>query len=206
MAKQNIWRTAVDISGGACALCSDFAEILFQIARPPLKSDRAGRWCCRICLLDPVRDIRFIDRRGDELTGTAERRQEVEDQVAIALYHAARDRADSPDGIDWGAPLEVPPLPAGYSHVLSALAKLAQVDTEFTGLREKYQEAQFFSPKQMLLVQWRLAKFGIEHEPQFFAVSTRSDKELSQVRGLEDWQRKKLAPYLSWSQRSRFGL
>jgi hypothetical protein len=158
-------------------------------------------------VLDPARSIGAIDRRGDTLQG-ARIARELDAQTAITLHLESRDRAEHPE-IDYGPPLELPPLPAPYQHVLSALDRCRRVDAEFltaiSELRDRYQQAVFFSPKQMLLLQWRLAENGITHDPGCFVVSTRSEKEVAQVHSLSDWQKRKLAAYLSWQQRSRWG-
>jgi hypothetical protein len=104
---------------------------------------------------------------------------------------------------------ESPPLPADYVRVLAVLDRLTRADDEsgsaIAEMRESYKSAACFTPKQMLFVQWRLAKCGIEHEPRSFAVSLRSDRETAQIRGFNDWRKKKIAPYLSWEQRGKFG-
>jgi hypothetical protein len=151
--------------------------------------------------------VRVIDRRGDVL-GTPKRiAYELNLLTAIALHSHVRDRQP---GIDYGPPPPLPPFPADYSRVLAVLDRLARADWEFGStiaeLRERYEAAACFSPKQMLLIQWRLAKNGIEHEPSNFAVSLRDGKEIAQLHGFDEWRRKKLAPFLTWDQRSRFGI
>jgi hypothetical protein len=170
-----------------------------------------GRWACRACVLDPTRQIGAIDRRGDDLHG-ARIARELDAQTAIALHLEAKNRCESIEkypGLDYGTPLGSLPLPAQYQHVLSALDRLRRVDAEFataiSELRERYELAAFFGPKQTLLVQWRLSENGITHEPGNFVVSTRSDKEVAQIRSLADWQKRKLAAYLSWQQRGKWG-
>jgi hypothetical protein len=88
--------------------------------------------------------------------------------------------------------------------VIRALKRLAAVDPEFDFVRQWRQRASF-SPRQMLLIEWRLSENGITHDPRCFTVSTDTDKEIAQIRGLSDWQKQKLAAYLSWAQRGRFG-
>ena len=172
-------------SSRACDECSTSTDMLFEITD-------TGRWACRACVLDPARAIGVIDRRGDHLHG-ARIARELDAQTAITLHLIA-----AKDG---------PPLPASYQHVLSALDRARRVDGEFETvlgeLRERYQQAAFFSPRQTLLVQWRLAENGVIHEPSNFVVSTRSDKEIAQIRSFDDWRRKKIAPYLSWQQRGK---
>lgn len=172
----------------ACDECGAHADVVFQIGDP-------GCWVCRACVIDPARQISVIDRRGDALQG-ARIARELDAQTAITLHSC---HGDPP----------LPPLPASYQHVLSALDRCRRVDDEFstalTELRERYEQAAFFGPKQMLLIQWRLAANGITHDPGCFAVSTRSDKEIGQIRSFDDWRRKKIAPYLSWAQRARWG-
>jgi hypothetical protein len=185
----HIWRGGVSTgSSRACDECGAPADTLFQITD-------AGRSVCRSCVLDPVRQIGVIDRRGDTLQG-ARIARELDAQTAITLHQCGGD-----------PPL--PPLPASYQHVLSALDRARRVDDEFstalTELRQRYEEAACFSPKQMLLVQWRLAENGVTHDPGCFVVSTRSDKEIAQIRAFDDWRKKKIAPYLSWGQRGRWG-
>jgi hypothetical protein len=134
--------------------------------------------------------------------------REMDLRTAIALHLDARERASRPE-IDWGPLPALSPFPADYVQVLAVLRRLARADDEsgeaIAELRERYEAAACFSPKQMLLIQWRLAKHGIEHEPSRFAVSVRSDKEIVQIRSFDDWRKKKIAPYLSWEQRSKFG-
>jgi len=158
-------------------------------------------------MLRMVHAVRVIDRRGDVLGTPSRIASELDLQAAIALHFQARERHP---GINYGPLPESPPFPANYSHVLSVLDRLARADDDcgstITELSERYATAACFSPKQMLLIQWRLAKNGIEHEPSNFAVSLRSDKEIAQLRGFDEWRKKKIAPYLSWDQRSRFGI
>jgi hypothetical protein len=88
--------------------------------------------------------------------------------------------------------------------VLERLAA-ADIDFNFASMVKQWRRWGSLSPRQMLLVQWRLTENGIAHDPRCFKVSTESDKEQAQIRGLGDWQKRNLAPYLSWAQRSRFG-
>jgi hypothetical protein len=163
-------------------------------------------WECRACVIDPAHGVRAIDRRGDTLRTPEQIAQELGLRTAIALHLAVRERLP---GIDYGPLPDLPALPADYVQLLAVLDRASRVDAEFgnalSELRLQYEKAACFSPRQMLLVQWRLAKCGIEHEPSRFAVSLRSDKEIAQIRNLSDWQKKNIAPYLSWSQRSKFG-
>jgi hypothetical protein len=193
-----IWRGG--ISGGssrACDECGAPTDMLFEIG--------GCSSACRSCVLDPVRQIGTIDRRGDVLQG-ARIARELDAQTAITLHLHAQDRRDSDHH---GGDPPLPPLPASYKHVLAALDRCRRVDADFstaiTELRERYEQAAFFGPKQMLLVQWRLSENGVTHDPGCFVVSTRSDKEIAQIRGFDDWRKKKIAPYLSWQQRGRWG-
>jgi hypothetical protein len=199
MSKQPIWHggvsIGVSIGARSCDECAAPADVRYEIGISA-RGDR-GRWACRACVLDPVRQIGAIDRRGDVLHGPRIAR-ELDAQTAITLHlEANEDRAG------------LPPLPAPYQHVLAVLDRCRRVDADFstalTELRDHYRQAAFFSPKQTLLIQWRLAENGTTHDPGCFVVSTRSDKEIGQIRGFDDWRRKKLAPYLSWAQRSRWG-
>lgn len=201
------WHGGVSVGASrACDECGAPADTLFELGIHARGA--SGRWACRACVLDPARQIGVIDRRGDSLHG-ARAARELDATAAIATHLEIASRANTPAGIDYGPPLVPLPLPAAYVHVLAALDRCARVDEEFataiTELRATYERATCFSPKQMLLVQWRLSKNGITHEPSNFAVSIRSDKEVTQVRGLGDWQKRKLAPFLSWAQRGRFG-
>ena len=194
------WRGAVSISSSPCDECGNPAPVLFRIER-----NGAAARVCRDCMLRMA--VRVIDRRGDVL-GTPKRiAYELDLLTAIALHSHVRDRQP---GIDYGPPPPLPPFPADYSRVLAVLDRLARADWEFGStiaeLRERYEAAACFSPKQMLLIQWRLAKNGIEHEPHKFAVSLRDGKEIAQLHGFDEWRRKKLAPFLTWDQRSRFGI
>ena len=195
-----IWRGGVTIGNHACDECGAPADVLFQIGLTESRSDR-GRWACRACVLDPARGIGAIDRRGDTLQG-ARIARELDGQTAITRHLHAKDGYG-------GLPGDLPALPAAYAHVLAALDRCRRVDADFatalTELRERYEHAAFFSPKQTLLIQWRLSESGITHDPSNFAVSTRSEKEIGQMRAFDDWRKKKIAPYLSWAQRSRFG-
>lgn len=198
-----IWRGEMIFTCGtrACNECGALADTLFGIADAPT------RHACRACVLDRSRGIAVIDRRGDTLSGTRIAR-ELDAQTAIMLHLETKARAKHP-GIDYGPPLDLLPLPAAYLHVLSALDRCCRVDADFSTalseLREQYQLTTFFSPKQTLLVQWRLSENGIAHDPGRFVVSIRSEREVAQMRGLGDWRKRKLALYLSWAQRSRWG-
>lgn len=192
--QRKIWRGGISVGASrACDECGVHTELLYAITD-------AGRCACRECVLNPARQIGVIDRRGDTLQG-ARIARELDTQTAITLHLHAKD--------GYGLPLELSPLPAAYTHVLAALDRARRVDAEFSTvlseLRERYEQAAFFGPKQTLLVQWRLAENGITHDPGRFVVSTRSDKEIAQVRGFDDWRKKKIAPYLSWQQRGRWG-
>lgn len=156
--------------------------------------ENGGQCCaCCACVLDPAHGVTAIDRRGDILRTPERIACELDAQTAIVLHLENGDSA----------------LPADYAHVLRVLDALARADYEMastiTELRSRYEQAAFFSPKQMLLAQWRLTKHGIEHGPSRFVVSVRTDKEIAQIRNLCDWQKRNLAPYLSWEQRSKFG-
>lgn len=162
--------------------------MLFEIGRS---------WECRACALDTARGgIVATDRRGDELYGRAAITRELDAQAALMLHLMA-----APDA---------PPLPDDYSHVLAVLETAAiwfadEAAATIHELRERYRHAACFSPRQMLLVQWRLSQASIAHVPQKFVVSIRTDTERQQMWGMDDWRKKKLAPYLSWQQRSKFG-
>jgi hypothetical protein len=198
-----IWHGGVAMGSlRACDECGASADTLFGIGIH--QRGDPGRWACRSCVLDPARVIATMDRRGDTLHG-ARITRELDAVAAVARHLDAKHRADS----DYGTPLGSLPLPAAYSHVLAALDRCARVDDEFataiTELRERYAQAASFTPKQTLLVHWRLSTNGVTHDPGCFVVSTRSDKEIAQMRGFDDWRKKKIAPYLSWAQRGRFG-
>jgi hypothetical protein len=215
MNNQLKWHGGIAIGARSCDECSTPAAVLYEIGISA-RGER-GRWACRACVLDPVRRIGAIDRRGDVLHGLRIPR-ELDAQTAIVRHLEARDRAENggySDPTDGPASDSRPskasntPLPASYQHVLSALDRCRRVDAEFatviSELRERYEQAAFFSPKQLLLVQWRLSKNGIMHDPGCFVVSTRSEKEIAQIRGFDDWRKKKIAVYLSWQQRGRWG-
>lgn len=91
--------------------------------------------------------------------------------------------------------------------VIRVLKRLESIDLEFdfASMVQQWRRWGSFSPRQMLLIQWRLAENRITHKPSCFVVSIRSEKEIAQIRSLDEWRRKKLAPYLSWEQRSKFG-
>lgn len=190
-----IWRGGISVGSRACDECGTPVDVVFEIG-VSMRGD-CGRWACRACVLNPVRQIGAVDQRGDLLQG-ARIARELDAQTAITLK----------DGY-YGSPLDLPPLPASYQHVLAALDRARRVDAEFSAviseLRERYEQAANFSPKQTILVQWRLSENGITHDPGCFVVSTRNDKEIAQIRGFDDWRKKKIAPYLSWAQRGRFG-
>jgi len=184
----------------ACDECGAAANVVFQIGSTVSRSGDTGCVACRACVLDPARQIGVIDRRGDHLHD-AQIARELDAQTAITLHLYAKDGC--------GQPLELPQLPASYQHVLATLDRCRRVDAGFSTviseLRERYEQAAYFGPKQMLLVQWRLSQSGIVHERSNFVVSTRNEKEIAQIRGFDDWRKKKIAPYLSWAQRARFG-
>jgi hypothetical protein len=188
------WCGAVSGGNVACDKCGGFAFLLFPL--------EPSGWCvCQACILNPAHSIAVIDRRGDALQTRERIACELDLRTAIALHCEAQ--------ADCGQIPKSPSLPADYLHALAVLGRLARADDEFgsaiSEMRERYEAAACFSPKQMLLVQWRLVKCDIQHEPSSFAVSTRSEKEIAQIRSLSNWQQRKLAPYLSWQQRSKFG-
>lgn len=196
MTDARIWHGGISVGNSACDECGTAVDVVFQLGESAPRSNDRGQWACRQCVLDPARKIIVINRRGDTLHG-ARIARELDARIAITLHLEAKDGANTPA------------LPASYRHVLAALDRARRVDAEFatvlTELRERYAQAACFSPKQMLLVQWRLAENGVTHDPGNFAVSTRSEKEIAQIRSFDDWRRKKIAPFLSWEQRARFG-
>lgn len=200
MTDARIWHGGISVGTSACDECGTYADVLFQLGESAPRSNDRGQWACRQCVLDPMRKIVAIDRRGDTLHG-ARIVRELDARTAITLHLEAKDGTE--------IPAILPALPAGYRHVLAALDRARRVDAEFatvlTELRTRYERAACFSPKQMLLIQWRLAENGVTHDPTNFAVSTRSEKEIAQIRSFDDWRKKKIAPFLSWEQRARFG-
>ncbi len=82
--------------------------------------------------------------------------------------------------------------------VLAVLEQLAAVDTDFDfgSLAQQWRRRGALSPKQMSLVAWRLKVHAIEHRPSDFRV-TYGEKAEEAIRGMSDFKRRQLAPYLS---------
>ncbi len=88
--------------------------------------------------------------------------------------------------------------------VMNSLVALAYADREFDiGSFIVYlQERGAFTPKQLSLLLWRLAKALIPHNRKDFKLTIRRDREKAQLRRLTDWERRRLEPCLSESQRA----
>lgn len=64
-----------------------------------------------------------------------------------------------------------------------------------------YQERGAFTPKQVSTLFWRLDKNGIQYNASDFKLTIRRDREKNQLLMLKDFQRHKILPCLSASQR-----
>lgn len=86
--------------------------------------------------------------------------------------------------------------------VITALVDLAHKDQEFD-IRDfigYVQERDAFTPKQLSLVLWRLAKFRIPHAAKDFKLTIKRDREKFQLRSLKDWELERIRPCLSPTQ------
>jgi len=88
--------------------------------------------------------------------------------------------------------------------VVTALVALAHVDREFniTSFLDYLQKRGAFTPKQLGIVLWRLAKHGVAHDPRDFKLTIRRDREKAQLLSMEDWQLRRIASCLSDSQKT----
>jgi hypothetical protein len=102
--------------------------------------------------------------------------------------------------IDYGA---VPDDP-----VLHVLGRLVDVDKEFnfTRLRSHWFRHGYITPRQMVLVAWRLKINRIAHTPSEFRVSTELPSHRAAVSTMEKWKRDQLRPYLTVKQRQELGV
>ena len=87
--------------------------------------------------------------------------------------------------------------------VIRALVALAHLDTDFKILSfvDYFQTRGAFTPKQLVLLLWRLSKLGVDHNPRDFKLTIKRKREKAQLELLEEWQLEKLQPCLSESQK-----
>jgi hypothetical protein len=88
--------------------------------------------------------------------------------------------------------------------VIRTLVALANKDDEFNiaSFIDYLQTRRAFTPKQLAVLQWRLAKFGVAHDLRDFKLTIRRDREKTQLLALEDWKLALLAPSFSDAQRA----
>jgi hypothetical protein len=92
-----------------------------------------------------------------------------------------------------------------FSRVIGLLIKV-DADFDFRSLRSQWFRRGYISPRQMVLVAWRLKVHGIDHKPGEFRVSTVFPKHRDALLAMEPWKRERLLPYLSVQQRKDLGL
>ena len=94
------------------------------------------------------------------------------------------------------------------NHVLKVLGLLIKVDADFDfeRLRSQWFRRGYVTPRQMVMLAWRLKVHGIDHRPGEFRVSTEFPKHRDALLAMEAWKRERLLPYLSVQQRKDLGL
>lgn len=87
--------------------------------------------------------------------------------------------------------------------VMSSLVALAHVDKDFNigSFIDYLQDRGAFTPKQLSVILWRLDRSRIPHKPRDFKMTIRRDREKAQLRGLKDWERRRIEPCLNEAQR-----
>src|ERR1035441_1842927 len=91
--------------------------------------------------------------------------------------------------------------------VTAVLERLAALDTEFdfTSMVRQWERRGALTPRQMVLVAWRLKVHEIEHEPGDFRVCD-GEQDRAPLLEMSDWKKLQLAPYLTAGQRREFGM
>ena len=94
---------------------------------------------------------------------------------------------------------------ANLHHVLNTLVLLKheEKDFEIDDFIDYYNDRGAFTPNQLKVIVWRLNKYNIKHNPKSFKMIMRRNREKEQLDKMEDWQVKKIEPYLSARQRKR---
>ena len=87
--------------------------------------------------------------------------------------------------------------------VISALVALAHIDREFNILSfvDYLQDRGAFTPKQLSTVLWRLSKHSSSYNPKDFKLTIKRSREKAQLEDMKDWERRRIEPCLSDSQR-----
>jgi hypothetical protein len=91
---------------------------------------------------------------------------------------------------------------AKKKRVVNALVQLAGHDEEFDidDFLDYFHDRGAFTPNQLFVLIWRLAKFRIPHQKADFKLVLRRNREKAQLRQMEDWKIKKIWPCMNTSQ------
>lgn len=86
--------------------------------------------------------------------------------------------------------------------IVNTLVALANVDQQFEieTFIDYFKTRGAFTPKQLLLLLWRLDKYSIAYSTCKFKIVLRRHREQSQIEEILDWQFEKLRPYLTPNQ------
>lgn len=86
--------------------------------------------------------------------------------------------------------------------VIIALVDLAHEDKEFDiqSFIDYLQTRGAFTPKQLSLLLWRLAREGIPHEPKDFQITIRRNREKAQLRAMKGFELERIRPCLTANQ------
>lgn len=157
-----------------CELC-DHADIRYQFQIRNLFSDESlliGSECINRF------GIAATDEEGRTLDAEGTRRKVASDRHKL-IENARRRR------------------------VITALVALAHKDQEFDirSFIDYLQDRGAFTPKQLSLLLWRLARKGIPHEPKDFRLTIRRNREKAQLHALKDWELERVKPCLTAGQR-----
>ena len=87
--------------------------------------------------------------------------------------------------------------------VMNSLVALAHVDKDFSigSFIDYLHDRGAFTPKQLSVILWRLERSRIPHKARDFKLTIRRDREKAQLRGLKDWERRRIEPCLNEGQR-----
>jgi hypothetical protein len=109
-------------------------------------------------------------------------------------------------GVSMGVTVKIDYGAMPDDHVLQVLGQLVEVDSDFDfgSLRSQWFRRGYITPRQMVLLAWRLKVHGIRHNPVEFRVSTQLPEHREAVLNMEGWKRERLLPYLSVQQKNDF--
>ena len=91
------------------------------------------------------------------------------------------------------------------NHVLVTLRNLVKKENDlqdmFKNFIDYYMDNGYFTPKQLVALQWKLSEHKIKHNKKYFTMSIRKNLYKQQLEDMENWKIRKLVPYMSKSQK-----